>query len=461
MASIVKRKNRYCLVYNFTDKGGERKQKWETFKTMAEAKIRQKEVEYKEKNGTLIIPQCKNLQELFQEYVAVYGKTKWSMSTYSSNISLLENYVYPLLGSLKLNEVTPRVLERYYQKLLTMKAVARYNQKNDDRLIGTATVRDIHKLLRSGLNQAVKWEMIEKNPALLATVPKHEQETREIWTMETLAEAMRVCKDERLKLAINLSFSCSLREGECLGLTWDCVDISEESIRDGSASVTVNKTLQRVNKASLAALENKDIILEFPAKSTLAKSVLVLKAPKTYSSVRKVFLPHTVAEMLAAWKKEQEELKETLGSEYQDYNLVLAGPIGLPTEVNTLNDAFQRLIRDHNLPKVVFHSLRHSSITFKLKLNGGDVKSVQGDSGHAQATMVTEVYSHILDDDRKKNAQLLEESFYSGNGLPDTETGRAKAEKKEGPSDMETIMRLLAKPETAGLLKALVNAMGN
>lgn len=44
--------------------------------------------------------------------------------------------------------------------------------------------------------------------------------------------------------------------------------------------------------------------------------------------------------------------------------------------------------------KVVFHSLCHSSITYKLKLNGGDVKAVQGDSGHSQTSMVTDVYSH-------------------------------------------------------------------
>ena len=48
----------------------------------------------------------------------------------------------------------------------------------------------------------------------------------------------------------------------------------------------------------------------------------------------------------------------------------------------------------------VFHSLRHSSITYKLKLNGGDMKSVQGDSGHAQVKMVADVYSHIIDEDR-------------------------------------------------------------
>ena len=73
-----------------------------------------------------------------------------------------------------------------------------------------------------------------------------------------------------------------------------------------------------------------------------------------------------------------------------------------------------RLIKENDLPKVVFHSLRHSSITYKLKLNGGDVKSVQGDSGHAQAKMVTDQYSHILDDDRVRNAEIFEEVFYSG-----------------------------------------------
>ena len=73
---------------------------------------------------------------------------------------------------------------------------------------------------------------------------------------------------------------------------------------------------------------------------------------------------------------------------------------------------FYKLIKEHDLPQVVFHSLRHTSITYKLKLNGGDIKSVQGDSGHAQVSMVTEVYSHILDEERRKNAQLFEEAFY-------------------------------------------------
>jgi len=54
----------------------------------------------------------------------------------------------------------------------------------------------------------------------------------------------------------------------------------------------------------------------------------------------------------------------------------------------------------------------YGNVRDKLKLSGGDIKAVQGDSGHAQADMVTEVYGHILDEDRKKNAQLMENSCY-------------------------------------------------
>ena len=60
-------------------------------------------------------------------------------------------------------------------------------------------------------------------------------------------------------------------------------------------------------------------------------------------------------------------------------------------------------------------SLRHTSVTYKL--SGGDIKAVQGDSGHAQADMVTEVYGHIIDEDRRKNAGRMENAFYNKENL--------------------------------------------
>lgn len=96
-----------------------------------------------------------------------------------------------------------------------------------------------------------------KNPCTYATVPKHKSQKREIWTAETLMYAMDVCEDERLKLAINLSFSCSLRLGEVLGLTWDCVDISPEAIEENRAYVYINKETQRVTKETLKIWKGK------------------------------------------------------------------------------------------------------------------------------------------------------------------------------------------------------------
>ncbi len=76
---------------------------------------------------------------------------------------------------------------------------------------------------------------------------------------------------------------------------------------------------------------------------------------------------------------------------------------------------------------MVFHSLRHSSTTYKLKLNHGDLKATPGDTGHAQIDMITSVYAHILDEDRKINAQKFESAFYAN---PDLRSVRAPEEPK-------------------------------
>jgi integrase len=134
--------------------------------------------------------------------------------------------------------------------------------------------------------------------------------------------------------------------------------------------------------------------------------------PKTQTSIRRIWLPTTVAEMLVAWKAQQDEMKEYLGGEYLDFGMVIAQPNGRPLEGQIISRAFNELIRANELPDVVFHSLRHSSTTYKLKLNHGDMKAVQGDTGHAQLKMVSDVYSHILDEDRRYNAAKFEEAFY-------------------------------------------------
>lgn len=459
MASIIERNNRFCVVYSYTDENGKRRQKWETYKTEAEAKKRKKEIEYRQDIGTFVVPQCKTMSDLLREYVALYGKNTWAMSTYESNVALINNYINPIIGYMKLQEVTTRVLEKYYQQLLRTKAVPRvcFGKKADKAttFITPGTVREIHKLLRNCFAQAEKWELIVKNPCINATVPKAKKQKREIWTAETLFQAIEVCDDDRLKLAMNLAFSCSLRIGEMLGLTWDCVEISPESIENGTTHIYVNKEVQRVNRDVLKTLERKDVIAIFPAISSKTSTVQVLKSPKTESSIRKIFLPKTVAEMLVQWKAKQDADKDMLGDEYQDYNLVFAGPMGMPTEGATIRAGMKKLIKENDLPPVVFHSLRHSSITYKLKLNGGDIKAVQGDSGHAQAQMVTDQYSHIIDEDRVHNAQLFEDAFYQHKAVDPGNMASEQTVAIPAGVDPELLSKVLQNPELLALLQAL------
>ena len=155
------------------------------------------------------------------------------------------------------------------------------------------------------------------------------------------------------------------------------------------------------------------------------------------------------------------ENMEILGDEFQNYNLVFCSAFGMPIEGGTLRSALQKLIRDNDLPPVVFHSFRHSSVTYKLKLNGGDIKSVQGDSGHSQTSMVADVYSHIIDDDRRKNAELFEEAFYGKKDLDPTIHKCEEANKIAMPNgvDPELLAKVLSNPEMVNLLTALAKNM--
>lgn len=204
MASIVKRKKKYSVVYTYTDENGNKRQKWETFETNAEAKKRKLQVEYEQESGTFIPPSAKTVNDLLDEYMSIYGVNTWAMSTYESRKSLIANYIRPLIGDMKLEDVTPRIMDKYYRDLLSVKAVSSKYVKARTEYLTPHTVREVHKTLRNAFNQAVKWELMTRNPVEHATLPKEEHKTRDIWTAEVLQKALEACDDDILRLAITL-----------------------------------------------------------------------------------------------------------------------------------------------------------------------------------------------------------------------------------------------------------------
>lgn len=452
MASIVKRNSKYSVVY-YADVDGKRKQMWESFDTHKEASKRRAEVEHEIDDGVFIPPNKQTVSAFLDDFISLYGEENWSLSTYSTNVGMIDNYIKPHIGNELVQNITPKFVDQYYKKLRKSKPVASELRRSKTPYVGPSVVDNVHKLLRCAFRQAVRWEIIKRNPFELVKAPKTTYAPREIWTAETIRKALDACTDSKLYIAMNLAFACSLRVGEILGLTWDNVHIDKKDIARDDAYVYVEKELQRASVKAIEVLDQKDVIRVFPSVQRNPKTRVVLKTPKTRSSVRKVWLPKTVAYILWEYREKQKVLKDLLQDEYEDYNLVVALPNGRPCEERLIAEAFQGLKEKAGLPNVVFHSLRHSSTTYKLKLNKGDLKATQGDTGHAEIDMITKVYAHILDEDRKLNAQKFEAAFYAN---PDLRDVKPPQERAPSPDIKDLIEQLQRSPELASALAQII-----
>lgn len=458
MASIIKRKKNYSIVYNYVDENGETKQKWETRTSYQDALKRKAEVENQQYTGTFLPPSDQTISEFLLDFVSLYGEKKWGVSMYDSQNSLISNYINPIIGDIKVQDVTPRMVDKYIQTLQKTKSVSTKTRRATTTYVSDKTIEKIIKLLRCAFKQAVRWEIIARNPFENVILPKTEYAKRDIWTADMIRTALDQCQDSKLYVAMNLAFACSLRMGEILGLTWDNVHISDEDIAEDNAYVYIDKELTRASKRAIEALGEKDIYYIFTPLFPNTSTRLILKKPKTDSSIRKVWLPKTLAYILREWKVAQDELRGFLGDEYQEFNLVVALPNGRPCEDRIILKEFSKLREEAGLPKVVFHSLRHSSTTYKLKLNHGDLKATQGDTGHAEIDMITSIYAHILDEDRKVNAQKSETAFYA---KPDLRNVKPPEEPKSEPAalDLASLVEQLQKsPELAQALASLISA---
>lgn len=450
----------------------------ERFASLEEANLRIAQIELEKKRGTLLPPaelvdpeanralyrETITVRQLLEEYVNLYGLSHWGEATLSCHLHRIRDYILPYIGDLPVKALTTHRLEQFYRQLQKEPAVTQKGRGGEQRTISFSVIEKVHAILRGALNQAIRWDYLKGgNPALAVELPKHRKNRRATWSEEEARRALELCDDPDLKLCMYLALGCSMRIGEILGLTWNCVHIGEDLVAADEAWLYVEKEIRRCDKASLAKLKAQgrdEVFLTFPEwKKTGSTTALVLKMPKTESSLRRIYLPRTVAGALRAQKRAQEGLKADLGAEYQDFGLVVAQANGRPFEERQIARKFRALIEANDLPPVVFHSLRHSSTSMKLKISGGDIKSVQGDTGHSVSDMVTEVYSEIFDADRKHLARKVDDVFFS----PGLSSGTEKAAAPSTPDDAaaKAVQLLQKAPELAKAFLQMAQALGN
>jgi hypothetical protein len=426
MAAIVKKNrksgDKYYISYRCRDEQGNVKQHWLPCTDRKEAHYLFDEVAQAEQEGreyvrpqaytssatTAVQANRMTIQELLERYIDI-ARQHWSPNTLGNARHISADYIVPYIGNVPVAAVTPMYLQDYYNDLPRHKAV-QGNRSRDPGNISARTIREVHKLLRPAFERAVLWGILPINPTLPLQLPKGEKKVREQWSEAEVVEALNLCDDPQLRAAIAIQFSATTRSGELLGLTWDCVDISDLD----HVVINIDKSLARINRKNMNDTEEREIILKFPAilGNGQNSTIRVLKRPKTPSSIRKIYLSKTAGALLKELKAMQSADKAAYGDSYHDYNLVFSQHNGNPLEDKYMSRHFKVFLKKHNLHMIDFYALRHSGATAKLR-STRDLKAVQGDMGHATPEMLTKVYAAIVDEDRMHNAEVIEASVLS------------------------------------------------
>ena len=465
MASIMKRGNTYSVRYNYKDHAGKPCKGWETFKTKAEAQERKITVEKELLDGTFLVPDTMTVEEMLYKWIPIQSsKHKWSPKTYTQSVAMVQNLIVPYIGKRKVQDLRTYDIGQFYATLSQTpcgqyvhgeKQELTENQKK--RLLSSTSIHEVHTLLKTAFSYAVDWDLIHKSPTP-REAPKINTEERTIWDERTMLAALQTIENPALHLAVHLSMILSLREGEILGLQPGDLDFDAA---DGRGTITVNKAMQRADKVALSKIDPSQIYHIFPDQREGSSSALVLKKPKTKKSSRTLYLTRPLKEELLAWLEKLRQDELAMDGRYRNCGQLFRLPNGMPVAPEALSKWYRAWRAEHpEFEKIVFHGLRHSSATYQLIESGGNIKAVQGNTGHATTGILMDTYAHTQDKPRLELAEKLEADFYSQDigslksgsapvkeNLPDsiqiTPEGMLKVVRQMNPEQRREFTRLL------------------
>jgi integrase len=290
-------------------------------------------------------------------------------STYSRDKYLLANHVKPALGRVKLRNLSAMHLQRLYRDKL-------------DAALSPATVQKVHHVIHKALSQAVRWDLIARNPADAVQAPTPSTEEMRPLSADEARRLLDAANGDRLEALYVLTVHTGMRRGNLLGLRWSDVDLE-------GGTVSVRRTLTRTDNGKGVALGD----------------------PKTKRSRRTVRLTRGSAEALRRHLERQLRQIEEVGDHYRDEGLVFATEAGTPINPSNLRQrSFAPLLKRAGLPHIRFHDLRHTCATLLLSRNVHP-KYVQELLDHTSVAITLDTYSHTVPGMGDQTAAAMEDAL--------------------------------------------------
>ena len=179
---------------------------------------------------TYIEPSKIKLRDWLETWVNEYSIDK-KYSTLKGYRAQIKAHINPELGDFCLSQIFPMMVQQFYNKLST--------PDEDGKCLSPKSVKNVHIILRAALSQAVENEYIRHNPCQKARLPKVYKTDISPLTDQQVHDFLEEADEDPIYGTIlKVILFTGLREGEAMGLTWDCVDFYK-------GAITINKQLQR------------------------------------------------------------------------------------------------------------------------------------------------------------------------------------------------------------------------
>lgn len=366
MATIRKRGNSYQIrVFCGTDIYGKKivnSMTWKPDDKMTERQIEKElnkiTVQFEEKVKKGITAKVDNKIKLY-EFCDIYldmQKKALSPTSYYYYNNVIENYIKPALGHIKLAEVTPMHLQKFIYAL---------SEKN----VSAISIKTYYAIVQSLFCFAYKMNFLEYNPSVTTKLnfPKISPTHTDILDENGIKRLLECLENEPImwRVLIHLALCTGCRRGEIAALQWDDILWEKHQIN--------------ICKSSYYTKGEKGI-----------------KLPKNNTSNRIIVLPSYMIEILKQYKIKQLELKLHSGKQWNKNNMLFTDQKGNNIPVYTISNWFKNFLKRYALPHIKFHALRHTSATILLT-SGTNIKTVSSRLGHSNL-LTTNRYVHALVD---------------------------------------------------------------
>ena len=319
--------------------------------------------------GTYQAPSKLTVGEWLDIWLKDYlGSVKpFTVRSYSDQVRL---HIKPAIGAIKLDALNAHTIQRLYNDL--------GKEKNGKPGLSAKSIKNVHGVLHKALQQAVMIGYLRFNPSDACTLPRIIK--KEICPLDEVQSAaiLQAIKGNKYEDFFTVALFTAMLQAEILALLWECVNFD-------NGTVLNDKQLQHEKK----------------------KNGAYILAPLKNNKPRRITPAPWVMQLLKRRRAQQIEQRLKAGPLWQDSGFVFTNEIGEHLVVPTFSREFKKIVASIGCPDVRFHDLRHSYAVAAIR-SGDDIKTVQGNLGHATAAFTLDVYGHVTDQMKEDSAQRME-----------------------------------------------------